>query len=155
VAKAGFPGYRIKGAFCTIDTGCRLQRLFSTFPNGWPGRGLLLLRGVGVPLIYFAVAGVPGALGERLILAQDVVAGVGGMALLAGLWTPLTGIAVAMDEIWIASSQHDTQPAEVWIHILFAMMSAGLAMLGPGAWSIDAYFFGRRRFDIMDRTKDR
>jgi putative oxidoreductase len=110
---------------------------------------------VGLPLIYFAVAGLSGALGEPVTMARHLVAAIGGAVLLAGLWTPLIGAVVAMDELWIASSQHYSQPADLWIHILFALISAGLAMLGPGAWSVDAYFFGRKRFDIGARPKGR
>ena len=109
---------------------------------------------MGLPLIYFAVAGLSGA-AEPVTIVRHLVAAVGGSALLAGLWTPLIGAVVATDELWIASSQHYSQPADLWIHILFALISAGLAMLGPGAWSIDAYFFGRKRFDINGRTKER
>ena len=29
------------------------------------------------------------------------------------------------------------------------------AMLGPGAWSIDARLFGRKRFDMGDRNRAR
>ncbi len=32
-----------------------------------------------------------------------------------------------------------------WAHILLAAVAAGLAMPGPGAWSIDARLFGRKR----------
>jgi hypothetical protein len=41
-----------------------------------------------------------------------------------------------------------------WIHILLAVLTAAVAMLGPGAWSIDARRFGRQRFDI-DRNRGR
>jgi uncharacterized membrane protein YphA (DoxX/SURF4 family) len=33
-------------------------------------------------------------------------------------------------------------------HILLAILSVSLALLGPGAWSIDAQIFGRKRIDI-------
>jgi putative oxidoreductase len=135
-----------------IRTGRGLQRLFSTFPDGWPGRGLLLLRlGAGIPLICFAIAGLSGAIAEPLTVAQHVVAGLGGIVLLAGLWTPVTGAVVAIDELSVVFSQHSSQQTDLWIHILFAVVTSALAMLGPGAWSVDAFLFGRKRFDIGGR----
>jgi putative oxidoreductase len=133
-----------------MKLGCSLQRLFSTFPDGWPGHGLLLLRlGAGISLICFGIAALSGALGDPVAVARESVAAAGGIVLLAGLWTPLSGALVAMDELWIASSRHFSQQGDLPIHILLAVMSAGVAMLGPGAWSVDAYLFGRKRFDIV------
>ena len=124
--------------------GSFLQRLFSTFPDGWPGSGLLLLRlGAGISLGYLGAIGLSG----------DLAAAAGGILLLAGLWTPLTGALIAMDELWLASSQHFSSPCDPWIHILLAVISASVAMLGPGAWSVDARLFGRKRFDIGGRTR--
>jgi putative oxidoreductase len=75
----------------------------------------------------------------------------GGILVLAGLWTPLVGAIVAIDELWIASSQHLTQPDAQWIPVMVAVISFAVAMLGPGAWSVDAYLFGRKRFDMAER----
>jgi hypothetical protein len=33
----------------------------------------------------------------------------------------------------------------VWVPIMQAVLGAILAMVGPGAWSIDARLFGRKR----------
>jgi putative oxidoreductase len=74
--------------------------------------------------------------------------------LIAGLWTPITGALLTLDELWIALSPNSLQHDLNWIHIFLAVLTAGVAMLGPGAWSIDARLFGRRRFD-MDRTRGR
>ena len=40
-------------------------------------------------------------------------------------------------------------------HLLLAVLAISLAMLGPGAWSVDAYLFGRKRFDIGERQRAR
>jgi hypothetical protein len=37
------------------------------------------------------------------------------------------------------------------MHILLAALGAGLAMIGPGAWSVDARLFGRKRIRIPQR----
>ena len=67
-----------------------------------------------------------------------------GAVLIAGLWTPVAGIlsvALSVSEILVF---HDTLcPA-----ILLASMGAGLAFVGPGAFSLDAWFFGLKRIDI-------
>jgi hypothetical protein len=128
--------------------GYSLQRLFSTFPDGWPGLGLLLLRlGAGIALICLAISAFL-TLGEPVSIARDLVAGIAGVFLATGLWTPVMGALIAMDELWIALSAYSSQPNGPWIHILLAVLTAGVAMLGPGAWSIDARLFGRKRFDM-------
>jgi putative oxidoreductase len=124
-----------------------LQRLFSMFPNGWPGRGLLLLRLVaGFHLMHDGIAGLMAA-PQREILAQHSIALAAGMLLLVGLWTPIAGMLVTAVELWIALSGTDN----LWNSIVLAASGAALAMLGPGVWSIDARLFGRKRIDIRDR----
>ena len=111
-----------------------------------PGTGLLLLRLVaGIVLIYHGLIG----LGAHSVEpgARELIAAVAGMLLLAGLWTPITGVLVAIIELWIAFSR----PIDLCTPLLLGALGAGLAMLGPGAWSIDARLFGRKRIEIPDR----
>jgi len=75
--------------------------------------------------------------------AQLAVIGVG-ILLLAGLWTPIAGALQAIIELWDMLSARD--PAVV--HLTLAALGFSLAMLGPGAWSVDARLFGRKRIDI-------
>jgi len=35
--------------------------------------------------------------------------------------------------------------------IVLATLGATVAMIGPGAWSIDAHLFGRKHFEIPQR----
>jgi putative oxidoreductase len=135
-----------------------LRLRFSTFPDGWPGAGLLLLRAsVSLPLIYWAVADLyrPFA-GASLVssgVLSDVAEGMAGLVLLAGLWTRVTAVLIAICDLWIAFSAGFAPTADQWIHILLAALSASVSMLGPGAWSIDARRFGRKVFDIGDRSE--
>jgi putative oxidoreductase len=115
---------------------------------------LLLRVCLGIALTYFGIAGLSGKPSESIILAQDLIASVGGIFLLAGLWTPVMGIAVALHEVWMGLSLYAPRREDAWIHIFLGVLSVSLAMLGPGAWSIDARLFGRKRFDI-DRTRGR
>lgn len=60
--------------------------------------------------------------------------------LLAGLWTPVVGTLVAVIEMWTAL----TRPGDPWISIVLATLGVTGAMIGPGAWSLDARLFGRK-----------
>ena len=128
-----------------------MQRLFSTFANGWPGIGLLLLRLLtGVVLIYFGIANVIEAHPLTIIVLQIIGVGAG-ILLLIGLWTPVAGVLVAIVKVWIAFSLILSHSGDPWISIAQAVLGAVLAMVGPGAWSIDARRFGRKRIDMPER----
>jgi uncharacterized membrane protein YphA (DoxX/SURF4 family) len=73
-----------------------------------------------------------------------VISALSGLLLLVGLWTPLTGAIVAITELCIVSS-HGADP---WLSILLAGLGAALALLGPGAWSVDARLYGWKRIEI-------
>lgn len=70
-----------------------------------------------------------------------------GMLLLAGLGTPISGVLVAVFEVWNTLSE----PGDPWAKILLGTLGLALALLGPGAWSIDARLFGWKRIDIPAR----
>jgi len=123
-----------------------LQRLFATFANGWPGKGLLLLRLLtGAALVHYGIADLREAHPVASIVSQVIAAGAG-IFLIVGLWTPVTGVLLAILELWIAFSR----PGDPWIAITLATLGATLAMIGPGAWSIDARLFGRKHIDIPE-----
>ena len=67
--------------------------------------------------------------------------------LLLGFWTPVAGVLMAVAELGLAYS-HSADPS---MHILLGTLGAALAMLGPGAWSLDARLFGRKRIHIPQR----
>ena len=125
-----------------------MRHLSSTFASGPPGLGLLLLRLLaGIMLIVHCV---------RLhndislqALTPHVIAAVGGLLLLVGLWTPVAGAIAAISELWIVFSHvHDP-----WVSVMLAGLCAALALLGPGAWSVDARLYGWKRIEI--RRPDR
>ena len=110
--------------------------------------GLLLLRLVAAitAIVHHFMklqAGPPisGVIIEGLCIAA-------GILLLAGLWTPVSGSAVAVLGLWHLISQ---QSADPWATLLLATIGAALAMLGPGAWSVDARLFGWKRIDLSNR----
>ena len=120
-----------------------MQRLFSNFANGWPGGGLLtqrLLLGAALLSSCFA------CLSATPTCATSVPQGIGafaGVLLLAGLWTPVAGVLVAIVEAWIAFSV----PNNAALPAILAVLGASLAMIGPGAWSLDAWLFGRKHIE--------
>ena len=124
-----------------------MQRLFSTFPEGWPGTGLLFLRTVAaIPPLQHAIAGLLAKSLPALINLQLLAAAAAAL-LLVGLWTPVAGVLLAIAELCLTFSH----PIDPWRHILLGALGAALAMLGPGAWSVDARLFGRKRIRIPQR----
>lgn len=118
-----------------------VQRLFSTFPNSWPGIGLLILR-FATGLSLAAVAHVAGGdLADTAgVLARCVVGGVA-VLIWIGLWTPLAALTGAAIQIIVIILGHQFNLSL----LVFASLGWSLAMLGPGAWSFDARLFGRKR----------
>jgi putative oxidoreductase len=121
-----------------------VQRLFSTFPCGFPGAGLVLLRAVtAIPLVH---AGLVTASSPAPAMATVVTAGAA-ILLLIGLWTPIAGGLIAVTELGLAFSH----PSDPWTFVHFGVLGAALAMLGPGGCSVDARLFGRKHIDIPQR----
>jgi putative oxidoreductase len=75
------------------------------------------------------------------------IAAVGGIFLLAGLWTPFAGALIGFVEIWMAF----VKPAQWESYALAAGIATALALLGPGSWSLDARLYGRKRISIQNR----
>lgn len=128
-----------------------MQRLFSAFPGGAPGIGLLLLR-VSLAAVLIGSC-LPGQTSDP-IGTQSLAALISGILLLAGVWTPVSCSISTLNEIWVAFRLDPSAITPVWMHIFLAALSVSVAMLGPGAWSIDARLFGRKRFDL-DRIRRR
>jgi putative oxidoreductase len=123
-----------------------VQRLFSTFASGWPGTGLLFMRLVaGITLMDRGVTRLSSDPSIQLMVLSVLAVGAG-LFLLAGLWTPVAGTLVAVIEVWNIF----LLPENLWIYILLGTIGASLAMVGPGAWSIDARLFGRKHIEIRE-----
>jgi putative oxidoreductase len=91
-------------------------------------------------LIHCAISPLPIALRFE-IAVPELMGAAAGALIIAGLWTPVTGIFVSAVQGWIAFYR----PNGALIPIVLAVLGLSLAMIGPGAWSIDALLFGRKQ----------
>lgn len=71
----------------------------------------------------------------------NLLAGILGILLLIGLWTPVAGALLAV----VAALSVVVHFADPWNCAFLGALGAGLALIGPGAWSLDAYLFGWKR----------
>ena len=83
-----------------------------------------------------------------VLQTPQVVVAAAAVLLLVGLWTPIAGTLVAIAEVWISVSRQFWQSGDPWYPVMLAALGVTLAMLGPGAWSIDARLFGRKHIDL-------
>jgi hypothetical protein len=132
----------------TPETGfTALQRLFSMFPNGWPGAALLFLRLVAsMLLIHDGVVALLAGSGLQMTIVESLAIGAGTLLML-GLWTPIAGTVIIVVELCFVF----LGTAHLRTNILLGAVGAALAALGPGVRSIDALLYGRKRLDIRNR----
>ena len=115
-----------------------MQRLFSMFPQGAPGFALLLLR-ISVATIFLTsiadqslVSSVPLVCAGVLLISAS---------LSIGFLTPYLSVVSFVSGVAILLlNPHSYSVVEV--ALLFN--AAALALLGPGAYSVDARLFGLR-----------
>ena len=67
--------------------------------------------------------------------------------LVTGLWTPIAGTLTALIQVWKVFAYR----GDPWLLLPLGTLGVALALLGPGAWSVDAHLFGWKRIDIRNR----
>ena len=130
-----------------------MQKLFSTFPDEWPGIGLLLLRAlVGCALMAQGVGYVQTPNPSLMACCLAALMFTIGVCLLAGLMTPLAALLVALFEIGITLLRTPLPGQDLFYSsvamISLIVVSIAIVLLGPGAFSLDAWMFGRREITI-------
>jgi putative oxidoreductase len=124
-----------------------VQRIFSNFADGWAGFGLLIQRIIaGASLVCYSLGNLFAVAPCCANRASQLIAVLCGILLLAGLWTPVIGVLAAFVEVWVAVAN----PGARGVPLLLAGFGATLAMIGPGAWSLDSLLFGRKRLELPD-----
>jgi len=136
-----------------------MQRLFSTFPDGRPGAGLLLLRGAiaGTLLVLGGPCLAHAGQADGWTLAVGLLATASGVSLLIGFLTPfgvLAGLVALGLTLLRPGPGAPVLLNEKLAAVLVVVVAAAVALLGPGALSVDARLFGRREISIpRDRKR--
>src|ERR1700737_451536 len=91
-----FLGFRCFPNIDSLRTGALVQRLFSTFPEGWPGTGLVFLRAAAaIPAVQYGIAGLLTTPLLAHMVLQLIATGAAAL-LLVGFWTPVAGVLLAV-----------------------------------------------------------
>jgi len=130
-----------------------VQRYFSTFPGSWPGVGLLLLR-----IVAGAASSTEGVVWltrtadpTAVTWIAGVLAVVSGVALVAGFLTPVSGAVAGFTTLFFVATWTPpgaSMPIDRLSALLLIADAVALALLGPGAMSLDARLFGRREIVV-------
>jgi uncharacterized membrane protein YphA (DoxX/SURF4 family) len=136
----------------------RVQRYFSTFPGGRPGVGLLMLR-----IVVGGAASMQGAVylartiePNPLTWLAGALASVSGLALLAGFLTPASGAIAGLTLAFIVATWTPPDTSVLidrFAALILIVDAVALALLGPGAHSLDARLFGRREIIVPNDTQ--
>ena len=114
-----------------------MQRLFTTFPNAWPGAGLLLMR-LALGWLFLTSLAAPGSSSPAGL--PHWLGWGAALSVALGLYTPLAASTCVLLTLLCL-------PASPVADALIAF-GISLALIGPGAWSLDSRIFGRKRIDV-------
>jgi hypothetical protein len=113
-----------------------VQRLFSMFPGGTAGAALLLLRvSVAMTLVVDRTANCPSVASSWALLVILLPA----LSLIVGLFTPYGAIACGLIQLAVLVQSGGSHGFHI---AMFVLNCVTVALLGPGAYSVDARLFG-------------
>jgi uncharacterized membrane protein YphA (DoxX/SURF4 family) len=104
-------------------------------------------------VLYFSALSLPGL--DRWFFGLTLTAG--GAALLIGFLTPVASLLAALSFLGIGLSW---VPTPLWglydgriVAVGVIVVAAAIALLGPGAFSLDGHLFGRREIVIPPSSR--
>jgi len=131
--------------------GIELHRLFSAFPEGLPGLGLLLLRLTVSGTIVFLID----LFYLELVMTTvrgwviGVVSLVASAMMILGFLTPvISGLIFIGGALFLILSPREMTS---FLAVYLVVLSFAAILLGPGAYSIDARLFGLREIIISKK----
>jgi hypothetical protein len=112
----------------------------SSFPAGFAGQGLLLLRGVVAGLLLLCIASRANGAGvQGLVIGATALISFG----LCTRWAAVAAVAAI-----VSTNPLQTGP------LVIATLALALALTGPGSLSLDAWLFGRRKIRLLPRDQE-
>ena len=119
------------------------------FVHSWDGIGLLLMRlACGGVLMAEAVSRMSGTPASESFVYIALLTPAS-LAILTGYRTRIAGAGTAGLEVLLLALGAENAA----VHLLLATLGAALALMGPGAWSLDAWLSGWRRIHIPRREE--
>jgi uncharacterized membrane protein YphA (DoxX/SURF4 family) len=116
-----------------------MQRLFGTFPNRGAGLALVILR-LAVSIVLVTRVWLCPAPGATMLMALSAILA---FLITIGLFTPIAAGSAALVSLGSIQFWNEPSMSALTIAILIAV-----ALLGAGAYSVDAKLYGRRRLVI-------
>jgi len=116
------------------------------FPDGWPGCALVLLRAsVALTILLQGYS----RHGDLSVWRLGLIVAVS-LLLAGGIFTPVFALlAIAIEIIGLSAvGSSGVTAADVVMVVSSSLAALALALLGPGAYSLDARRFGRRVVDL-------
>jgi hypothetical protein len=111
------------------------------FPDGPAGLALIVLRACVLVSLWMTASPKDHFVSSWPVLGLSLIC----MLIAAGAFTPFVctfSIAIELWSFWHGDA------ADPWHVIIAPLLTIVLALLGPGAFSIDAKLFGRRRIVV-------
>ena len=118
-----------------------MQRLYSMFPQGGPGVGLLLLRIATAAMFALNITHRFNFSSPALYWAVLSIIVVISLSLCLGFLTPILAViagVTAVANLFLADQSGNV------VYVLRILTAGALFFLGPGAYSVDAKLFGLR-----------